>query len=894
MPSTSDSRNPIESIASDFAESMRHGRRDSIDDVVESNPELESELRDLLPVIKQLEHARRSHAQRPGGLASLGASRPDRLGDFEIVRQIGRGGMGVVFEAVQQSLGRKVALKVLPKSLLSDEEQLRRFEREARMAGSLHHTNIVPVFGVGDDQGFHYYVMQRIEGRGLDRLLADSLKLTPKQTAWLGQQAAAALAYAHDQNVLHRDIKPANVIVDQELNLWVADFGVAKAIEAEAVTKTGDVVGTLRYMAPEQIVGNSDVRSDIYSLGVTLYEVLAGRPAVDDASIREALVARRPAPKPPSLRQLNPAVPRDLETILDTAMSIDPRYRYQHARDLELDLQRFLDGEPISVRPLSMIEKSSRWAKRNPAVAALSAFSFLLLASIAVVSSYGFVQVQQSLGREQSARESAEETAEMASNALNQIFARFTADSGVHESSVEFTSTPALSAEAAEMLEELLHYYDAFADRTDSGDELKQATKQARFAIGDIHFRLGHYDKAISAFELALQETDKRQSPAAIKFRQARIHNRIGLAHRMNGNDEAAQEQHQVSLDLLAQLSDLEPETGDVRFERAKTHYLLATHVIPGRRPDSMPPLQAATPPPRPDDRRGFRPRRENFEPPPALVANQAHLQSAITELQKLRSEDPKNIEYALALAASLNQRELAAESVNGPTANEETAESVSLLRSLHEQYPNNDRIRFALADILTGLNVFASERPPAFASHDVERLKEAVGHLELLADANPNVPNYANAVAHAHFKLAVLLERRAVSDRGGSRRELQQQAGFYLRQAADRYAALIRQHPDAMGYRAWYAIFLQSQSGNAFKSDLLEHAQESMERSIEQWNILIKNHPEQPISWHALPTAYEILSHVHRRLGNYDQADHAQQQAEMCRALRDLENEPR
>ena len=152
-----------------------------------------------------------------------------------------------------------------------------------------------------------------------------------------------ALAYAHAQNVLHRDIKPANLIVDDRLQLWVTDFGVAKAIESEAVTRTGDVVGTLRYMAPEQIVGDSDVRSDIYSLGVTLYELLAGRPAMDDASIREALVARRPAPSPPRLRQLNPEVPRDLETILHTAMSVDANARYQTADDLAEDLQRFLD-----------------------------------------------------------------------------------------------------------------------------------------------------------------------------------------------------------------------------------------------------------------------------------------------------------------------------------------------------------------------------------------------------------------------------------------------------------------------------------------------------------------------------------------------------------------------
>ncbi len=504
--SSSDERNPIESIATEFAESIRSGGREAIDPVVTANPELEPELRDLLPVIQKLEHARQAHAERPAGLATLGSERPDRLGDFQLVRQIGRGGMGVVFEAVQTSLGRKVAVKVLPKSLLADEQQLKRFEQEARTAGSLHHTNIVPVFGVGEDQGFHYYVMQRIQGRGLDRVLSDGEpKLTPRQVASLGQQSASALAYAHQQNVMHRDIKPANLIVNDQLDLWVTDFGVSKAIESEAVTRTGDVVGTLRYMAPEQIVGDADARSDIFSLGVTLYELLAGRPAMDDASIRKALVSRRPAPNPPPLRQLNPDVPRDLATILHTAMSVDADSRYQTAAALADDLEHFLRGEPISVRPLSNLQLAFRWARRNPAVASLASLFLLSLVAFAVISTFGFVHVQRALDREQAARQNAEATAELASGALNQIFDRFTGRSDrFSDSSNNFTSTPALSDEAATLLEELLEYYDALAVHSTFDPKLQQSAANAQYAMGDIHFSLGNYDRAIDAFRLAI------------------------------------------------------------------------------------------------------------------------------------------------------------------------------------------------------------------------------------------------------------------------------------------------------------------------------------------------------------------------------------------------------
>ena len=529
-----DKRNPLESIASDFAESLREGKQESIDAVAESNPEMEDELRDLLPVIRQLEGARKSQVQRPGGLATLGASRPDQLGDFEIVRQIGRGGMGVVFEAVQRSLGRRVALKVLPKSLLAGGDQLKRFQRESKTAAALHHTNIVPVFGVGEDQGFHYYVMQRIEGRGLDRLMADSeQRLKPKQVAGLGVQAASALAYAHEQNVLHRDIKPANLIVNDQLDLWVTDFGVAKAIESEAVTRTGDVVGTLRYMAPEQIVGDTDIRSDVYSLGITLYELLAGRPAMDDASIREALVSRRPAPVAPPLRTLNAAVPKDLETILHTAMAVEASARYQTADQLADDLQHFLDGEPISVRPLSGLQKTLRWSKRNPAIAALSALLLLSLSTVAVVSTIGFLKVQASLNRELASLQQAEATAELASGALDHIFDRFSESPDEYASTSQFSTAPALSEEAAELLEDLMVYYDELAVRQGDQGSLQRSALNAKYAMGDIRFKLGHYEDAIKAFEAALAETISVESLDAEtrKMRESQIRNQIGLSH---------------------------------------------------------------------------------------------------------------------------------------------------------------------------------------------------------------------------------------------------------------------------------------------------------------------------------------------------------------------------
>jgi eukaryotic-like serine/threonine-protein kinase len=309
-------------------ERLRQGQRPSIGGYAARHPDLAEEIRDLFPTIAVTERLKARQAQSSDGRATLGPARLERLGDFRLIREIGRGGMGVVFEAEQESLGRRVAVKVLPRQVLLDERHLKRFQREARIAANLHHTNIVEVFGVGEQNGFHYYVMQCIRGIGLDAVIPVLAKLArsqrniqPQPTAepaataasenataeatvrqllggeagvgpdgrlsshyWqsvarIALQAAEALRYAHSQGTLHRDIKPANLLLDTQGTVWLADFGLAKAARSDDISLSNDVVGTLRYMAPEQFRGSTDHRSDIYSLGLTLYERLALRSA---------------------------------------------------------------------------------------------------------------------------------------------------------------------------------------------------------------------------------------------------------------------------------------------------------------------------------------------------------------------------------------------------------------------------------------------------------------------------------------------------------------------------------------------------------------------------------------------------------------------------------------
>ncbi len=467
-PNSSDDRNPVERLAEEFLERRRRGEHPPLSEFVQRFPELEGEIRDLFPALALMERLKPDDDDVTGDFVSAKAPRPGevpaQLGDFRILREVGRGGMGIVFEAEQESLGRHVALKVLPSHALLNPSHLLRFRREAKAAAKLHHTNIVPVFGVGETDGLHYYVMQFITGSGLNDVVEELKRIRAaakapahaspdtkpksaptdrarglaqgmltgrfaetetdpaeatadaprrdgppaapsaevfghsailssgpgrdfaKEVARLGLQVAGALAHAHNQGVLHRDIKPSNLLLDVEGTLWVADFGLAKALaDRDDLTHEGDIVGTLRYMAPERFRGEADERSDLYALGLTLYELLTLRPAFNETE-RDRLIHQVTTEVPPRPRALDPEVPRDLETIILKAIEREPEHRYATAERLAEDLELFLADRPIKAREVGPIERLFKWARRKPAIAAL-------VASLAAAIVVGFAGV---------------------------------------------------------------------------------------------------------------------------------------------------------------------------------------------------------------------------------------------------------------------------------------------------------------------------------------------------------------------------------------------------------------------------------------------------------------------------------------------------------------------
>ena len=369
-------------ILDEYLAGIKAGQMPSKEELIARHPELASQLQACLAGLEFI-HA----AETPG------PGRSQRLGDYRILREVGRGGMGAVYEAEQVSLGRRVALKILRFGGVSDPEAVERFQREAETIANLHHTNIVPIFNVGSERGVNYYAMQFIEGRSLAEVLAEAKQpLAPDQVAEWGLQAAEALAHAHQRGVIHRDVKPSNLLLDKEKRLWLTDFGLARRMDDVTLSLTGALLGTPRYMSPEQAIASKkrvDHRSDLFSLGATLYELVTGKPAFAGDTphdVIQQILTGEPTP----IRQLHRSVPQDLETIIMKCLAKVPAQRYSAARDLADDLRAFLDGRPIRARRAGLVERASRWLKAQQRSARLAATAAGLTLAVTVAALFGW------------------------------------------------------------------------------------------------------------------------------------------------------------------------------------------------------------------------------------------------------------------------------------------------------------------------------------------------------------------------------------------------------------------------------------------------------------------------------------------------------------------------
>jgi serine/threonine protein kinase/Flp pilus assembly protein TadD len=673
------------------------------------------------------------------------------LGDFRIIREIGRGGMGVVYEAEQVSLGRRVALKVLPFAATLDPKQLQRFKNEAQAAAYLHHTHIVPVHYVGCERGVHFYAMQHIEGQTLATLIRELRLLagvlvgeegssagcelalasemasgngapckrshtdeppagpylpgaaglhspagetappvaaalsTERSTkhpsyfrtvASLGVQASEALDFAHELGVVHRDIKPANLLVDTRGHLWITDFGLAYCQGNPGLTMTGDLVGTLRYMSPEQALakrGQVDHHTDIYSLGVTLYELLTLEPAFPGHDRQELLqeIALE-EPRPP--RRLNQAIPVELETIVLKAMAKNPQERYASAQELGDDLKRFLEDKPIRARRPTLLERATKWSRRHRSVV-VAAVVLLVMAVIGLAVSTGLIW------REQARAEARSRQARRAVDEMYTEVAEQWLDQEPHMEEVQ-----------RRFLLKALQFYDEFA--ADLGREPHW---------GPVH----------------------HHSPAAVRLARATAYRRVGDIQQKLGDPAKAEDAYRQAITLSRQLAEDFPAEPMYRDLLAVCQHKLGLH---------------------------FSQVKQFHE------AERAYRQ-AVALREKLVVESPNSLEYQCDLAASLGNLGRVLHSRGLPNDAEAAyRRALDLLNKLVRRRPEVSKYQDQLGAALNNLAELLGGRGDA--AQDRRLLEQAVRHQLAAVQAGPRQAIYRIHLANQLTRLGRTLMR--------------------------------------------------------------------------------------------------------------------------------------
>ncbi len=883
-------RHPVEIIAEEFSTRLRSGETPTIEEYATRYPEHAELLRSVLPSIALVERVsitdeqqRKRSDSQPRLATAAGA--PQSLGDFDIVREIGRGGMGVVFEAVQRSLNRRVALKVISGLISGNSKHGARFRREAEAAASLHHTNIVPIYGIGEDHGMQYYAMQLIDGVTLHdvieclrnnevdstligeaahRMLSkantetatpfstegsmttDSIsearvraskeatiavdeakpewttpiaqtriermaKETPKSepvthskltreyyrnVARTIANTANALSYAHHQRVLHRDIKPANLLLDREGTVWITDFGLARRTDLDAETQTGEILGTLRYMAPEQIAGSGDARVDIYSLGLTLFELLTLKPAIESPKLRLLdpecnSVIRNP-------RSIQSNIPPDLATITLKACAYAPGDRYQRASELEEDLRRFVDDRPVLARRSSPAERLVRWARRNPTIAALGSATLVLLVLIAGLLGIWNRQQQRSIreigaqferaeinlrakttalvqGEQERAR--AEKNLELAMKAFDQITSNIASRGSAislggdleDEEIGEFADATLSQADVA-LMESLLAFFDQFSEQNSKDLRIESAVGRQR--VADIQNKLGQLDKAAVSYQKAMEAfrsilSQKADQLEVVLPMIAINTERLTLFAKRGQIPKALNE-----LDEARSLLKQSPEVS----KSAEGRYALA-RLLNGIGTIA---LQLG------DETRSRTSRfgvGRLFPPADAGVGEQAARLKRVVDanaeslglLKQKVLESPENVSYQVVLGRALrDESRIARVMKDAPRSDETLRRSIEVFESLIRSHPDSSAFKYELADTLS--------KNTSLRPLDQKRCAEALKISEEISKENPQVPEYRALKASILAKLSI----GASPSRG---EELLLQAVDIRRDLVDRYS---------------------------------------------------------------------------------------------------------
>ncbi len=892
---------------------------------------------------------------------SIGAGRLDRqpgadgptLGEYRIVRPLARGGMGVVYEAVQATLGRRVAVKVLPFGAAIDPRRLARFRVESQAAALLQHPHIIPVYSVGTEGGVHYYAMQLIDGMTVAELIAElrrgaeaggakpgvgatgeksssilsSLSARSgacwREAARLGAEAALALEHAHQNGVLHRDVKPSNLMVDGTGHLWVGDFGLARFQGGESLTSSGDVVGTLRYMSPEQALAKGSVvdqRSDVYSLGATLYELLTLRPPFDGSNPQD-LLRRIAQDEPRRPRAINPDIPLDLETIVLKAMAKEPENRYATARELADDLARFVSDQPIAARRPGPLERTTRFVRKHTAmvmavvplllliVAGLALGFVIVLAKQSQILKQGNLIARQKIDEER-AHASARRQRDEARRAVDQMYTRV-AQSWLNK-------LPNLQRIQGEFLEKALAYYEEFAVQDDADPTLRTGGAWASLRVGDIQYRLGKLDAGERGYRQAIDKLERTTAdqPMERQVLEALTSSYVGLGVLLRdaGRLDESTRAFRRAIELERQLIRCIPETAanasdlaaryeelgtalvrDGQYQEAERAYKKAIAVRkeiaqPERTTQerSVSYLASAL------DRRGTRVEAEGFfhqavelfealqEREPSAPRYRAQLASTLSNFGTFLLRNSRNAEPVFRRAIATSEK-LVADAPEVSAYRRELASAILKLAQLcfdaecHREADQAAR----QAKILLEVSVEESQRDVA-AQETLARAVTLLANIHVksgetsmaLAEAQRGRTLYAKlppeTLSEPRFRALNLESLGRLHDRAGHPDE----SDKCWRLAVAEAEILVKRAPERLDYRSELASYLMQFAGSSTAAKRASEVERDVTRAFELLDGILKEAPERSLDRLRMAMCAHTLTNFHFLRGRLDEAE--------------------
>lgn len=682
-----------------------------------------------------------SAASIPSGGAAATGLPFDRVGEYDILGKIGHGGMGLVLKARQRGLKRVVALKMIKVGQLAEETEIARFLVEARAAAHLKHPNIVAVYDVGEHAGSPFFSMEYVEGQSLHKLISER-PLQPQRAAVIIQKLALAVNYAHEAGILHRDLKPQNILLDKYEEPKITDFGLASsAQENSQLTATGTVLGTPSYMPPEQARGRHEEMgnwSDIYSLGATLYEALVGRPPFSAATLGETL-QQVMSVDPVSPRTLNPAIPRDIETICLKCLEKSPARRYQTGQELADELQRFLEDRPILASPTSRTEKFVRWCRRNPviagAIAAVSAAAVVAIVSLWVGRNQALEGERRATEGERRATEGerkataalqeTEKALQFSMNMVDQLLVKL--------GKVTLLDQPGMQPLTADIYAQALHSYEQLLPKLEKNQRLSKDIAKVQLQMGFATKKLGKPQEALALLEKAakslelLRVDNKTDGELLESLSLAKI--QMGTIHYEQKRFAAAAIPFQDALLLRREFAELEPEN-------IEAGQLLANSEM------NVGLLQEALGKPK-----------EALEYYQAANARRKALLKKASDNSGLLRDRAKGLTNIGLLLA--HQNKLAEAEKNYDEARQAFAELVE-----HKDHQIDDLHDLGISWMRLG-DAAAVRNNPADLQLAVDRYYKALRVLEGLVAANPNVPSYRGTLGKTRLNLAQLYERQ-------------------------------------------------------------------------------------------------------------------------------------